>query len=445
MEAPESRVHVDYGMVNRIVLSMLEPPTRGWYMLFFIALGVTGIGAASWLCQSMPGVCQSGENIPVAWGLHITNFVFWIGIAHAGTLLSALLYLLRTRFRMPIFRIAEAMTVFALLTAVLFPLLHVGRPWSLHWLIPYPNERNLWPDFRSPFIWDLFAESAFFTVSAGFLALGLIPDLAAARDGAKTRFRRALYALTSVGWSGTDSQWKHLTAVYIVIAALLIPLAVSADSIVSWVFAVSIVPGWHSTIFPVHFASGAILSGVAMTITLSVPIRHFFHLELIIKHSHFEAMAKILMATSLIVAYSCLMDFYTALSWADNFEKTQFLHRPFGPYAAAFWIMLGCTFVVPLSLWLRRYRTNIAVLFAVSILVNVGMWFERFNTIAQSLSHDYLPSTWGYYSFSWSDLGITIGGFGWFSVWILLFVKFFPVVSGTEIKRAMPAPRRGNR
>ena len=442
MESAETRSRVDYSMVNRIVLGMLEPPGKGWYALFTIALIAVGIGAFSWTRQILIGLHEAGKSIPVAWGFYITNFVFWVGIAHSGTLISAVLYLFRAKFRMPIYRIAEAMTVFAVLTAGLFPLIHLGRMWFFYWLMPYPTQRMIWPNFRSPLLWDVFAVSTYLTVSATFFFVGLIPDIAAARDAATSKFRKALYSIASLGWSGNHEQWKHYTSAYLLFAGLATPLVVSVHSVVSWDFAMSIVPGWHSTIFPPYFVAGAIFSGVGMVLTLTIPLRKAFHLETLIRPVHFEGLSKLLLATSTIVFYSYACEFYIAWFGNNPFERAQFLYRVNGHYAVPFWIMIFCNCIAPLVLWVKSSRTNIPLLFVLSILVNIGMWFERFNIIAQSLSHDYLPSSWGLYHPSLVDFGITIGAFGWFSMWMLLFIKFFPAVSIAEIKEILPPPVR---
>ena len=433
---------VDYNRVNELVLNMLEPPRTGWWLLLITCLVCVGIGAYSWTRQILLGIGESGKSHPISWGAYITNFVFWVGIAHSGTLISAVLYLFRAKFRMPIYRLAEAMTVFAVLTAGLFPLIHLGRPWFFYWLMPYPNQRALWPNFRSPLLWDVFAVSTYLTVSATFFIVGLIPDIAAARDKAKTTFRKVLYSVTALGWSGNQSQWKHYSAAYLLFAAFATPLVVSVHSVVSWDFAMSIVPGWHATIFPPYFVAGAIFSGVAMVITLMIPLRAVFKLHDLVRDEHFEAMSKLIMFTSGIVTYAYVTEFYVA--WFSNnlFERYQFWFRPFGELALAFWIMTFCNCIAPLALWYKPLRTNIAFLFVLSIIINIGMWFERFNIIAQSLAREYLPYSWGGYNWSWVDAGITIGAFGWFGMWMTLFIKFFPAVAITEIKEIMPAPRR---
>jgi len=433
---------VDYNRVNELVLNMLEPPRTGWWLLLITCLVCVGIGAYSWTRQILLGIGESGKSHPISWGAYITNFVFWVGIAHSGTLISAVLYLFRAKFRMPIYRLAEAMTVFAVLTAGLFPLIHLGRPWFFYWLMPYPNQRALWPNFRSPLLWDVFAVSTYLTVSATFFIVGLIPDIAAARDKAKTTVRKILYSVTALGWSGNQNQWKHYSAAYLLFAAFATPLVVSVHSVVSWDFAMSIVPGWHATIFPPYFVAGAIFSGVAMVITLMIPLRAVFKLHDLVRDEHFEAMSKLIMFTSGIVTYAYVTEFYVA--WFSNnlFERYQFWFRPFGELALAFWIMTFCNCIAPLALWYKPLRTNIPFLFVLSIIINIGMWFERFNIIAQSLAREYLPYSWGGYNWSWVDAGITIGAFGWFGMWMTLFIKFFPAVAITEIKEIMPAPRR---
>ncbi|MBX7144485.1 MAG: polysulfide reductase NrfD [Oligoflexia bacterium] len=442
MNSHDSSNEVTYKEVNDTVLRMLEPPGAGWYVLLCACLACVGIGAASWTHQIMNGMGDAGKSHPIMWGAYITNFVFWVGIAHSGTLISAVLYLFRAHFRMSIYRLAEAMTVFAVLTAGLFPLIHLGRPWFFYWLMPYPNQRTLWPNFRSPLLWDVFAVSTYLTISATFFIVGLIPDIAAARDRAKTTFRKVLYTLTSLGWTGSNRNWKHYTAAYLFFAAFATPLVVSVHSVVSWDFAMSIVPGWHATIFPPYFVAGAIFSGVAMVITLAIPLRKAFGLERLITADNFDAMSKLILATSGIVSYAYATEFYMAWYSNNTFERYQFWFRPFGEMKVAFWGMVFCNCVAPQILWIKSMRTNIGVLFVLSLIINVGMWLERFNIILQSLARDYIPSAWGAYNFSWIDVGITIGAFGWFGMYMTLFIKFFPAVAITEIKEILPVPAR---
>ena len=433
---------VDYETVNRSVLRMLEPPKAGWFVLLGICLVCVGIGAASWTRQILVGIGESGKSHPISWGAYITNFVFWVGIAHSGTLISAVLYLFRAKFRMPIYRIAEAMTVFAVLTAGLFPLIHLGRPWFFYWLMPYPNQMALWPNFRSPLVWDVFAVSTYLTVSATFFFIGLIPDIAVARDRAATKLRKIIYSVGSLGWTGNHRQWKHYTAAYLFFAAFAAPLVVSVHSVVSWDFAMSIVPGWHATIFPPYFVAGAIFSGVGMVLTLIIPLRAVFKLDRLVTNFHFEGMSKLIMLTSGVVSYAYITEFYTAWFSNNPFERYQFWFRPFGEYALAFWIMTFCNCIFPLLLWFKPLRTNVPFLFVLSIFINIGMWFERFNIIVQSLAREYIPYAWGAYNFSWIDIGITVGAFGWFGMWMTLFIKFFPAVAIVEVKEILPAPRR---
>lgn len=433
---------VDYRRVNEIVLKMLAPPTFGWYVLLATCLFCVAIGAYSWTVQILVGIGMSGKSHPISWGAYITTFVFWVGIAHSGTLISAVLYLFRAKFRMPIYRLAEAMTVFAVLTAGLFPLIHLGRPWFFYWLMPYPNQRTLWPNFRSPLLWDVFAVSTYLTVSASFFIIGLIPDIAVARDQAKSLFRKVLYSVTSLGWTGNHKQWKHYTTAYLYFAAFATPLVVSVHSVVSWDFAMSIVPGWHATIFPPYFVAGAIFSGVAMVITLMIPLRSVFKLHDLVRPIHFDAMSKLIMFTSGVVSYSYVTEFYTAWFSNNPYERYQFWFRPFGHYWIAFWMMTLCNCIFPLALWYKPLRTNIPFLFVLSIFINIGMWFERFNIIVQSLSREFIPYAWGGYNFSWVDVGIVVGSFGWFGMWMTLFLKFFPSVAITEIKEILPVPSR---
>ncbi|RME60570.1 MAG: hydrogenase [Candidatus Dadabacteria bacterium] len=442
MEEKVKREEVDYKKVTDIVAATLEPPGVGWYILLFICVAAVGVGLYAWSRQMLYGMGQAGIDHPIMWGVYITNFVFWVGIAHSGTLISAVLYLFRARFRMAIYRVAEAMTVFAVMTAGLFPIIHVGRPWYAYWLLPYPTERTVWPNFRSPLLWDVFAVSTYFTVSAVFFFVGLIPDIASVRDRAKSLFRKLLYGITSLGWTGSHRQWRHYEPAYLIFAALATPLVVSVHSVVSWDFAMGNVPGWHATIFPPYFVAGAIFSGVAMVLTLIIPIRKVFKLEALITEEHFEAMSKLIMLTSGIVFYSYLTEFYTAW-WSNNpFERYQFWFRPFGDFKIAFWGMVFCNCIAPLSLWYGPCRRNIPFLFVLSIIINIGMWLERFNIIFNSLAREFVPAAWGNYNFSWVEFSITVASFGWFGMWMTLFVKFFPSVAIAEMKMVVPKPLR---
>ena len=353
--------------------------------------------------------------------------MFWVGIAHSGTLISAVLFLFRAKWRTAVARASEAMTVFAVMTAGLFPIIHIGRPWFFYWLIRYPNERDLWVNFRSPLIWDVFAISTYLTVSAMFLYLGLMPDIAAARDSVKD-WRRPIYHLLSFGWLGTDRQWRHYTALYGFFAALATPLVISVHSVVSWDFAMSILPGWHSTIFAPYFVAGAIFSGLAMVITLLVPMRRIFRLESYITVHHFENLAKLMLTTSLIVGYAYLTEFFIAWYSGSPFEQGTFFDRMFGQYWGYSWMMFSCNVILPLVLFSKAVRTNLKALFVISIFVN----------IVTSLSHDFDPANWaGVYQPTWVEAAITLGSFGLFFTLFLLFVKNFPAVSITEMKETM--------
>ncbi len=433
-----------YEDVNRDILKVLSRPGKGWWVLFSIAVAGVGLFLTSWFFQIYKGLGVTGLNAPVGWGVYITTFVFWVGIAHSGTLISAILFLFRAPWRQAIYRASEAMTVFAVMTAGLFPLIHVGRVWHAYWLVPYPNSRFLWPNFRSPLVWDVFAITTYFTVSAVFFYLGTIPDLAAARDHARG-LRKKFYQVTSLGWRGTDREWHHFSKAYIYLAALATPLVLSVHSVVSWDFAMAIVPGWHTTIFAPYFVAGAIFSGVALVITLAVPMRKFFGLEDYLTVKHFEAMAKLILLTSAIVLYAYVIEFFMAWYSGEPAERGSFWNRAFGHYWWATWIMLICNGFIPLILWFRRVRRSIAALFVISIFINIGMWFERFVIIVTSLSHEYEPWAWGLYRPSVVEMGILIGSFAWFGFWFLLFTRLLPPVAIAEMKEVVPPPLRRRR
>ena len=427
--------------VNRDVLKVLGRPGRGWWALLAVAIAGIGLLFGSWLIQVLQGIGVTGLTSPVGWGVYITSFVFWVGIAHSGTLISAILFLFRAPWRQSIYRAAEAMTVFAVMTAGLFPLIHMGRVWHGYWLIPYPNSRFLWPNFRSPLVWDVFAVTTYFTVSAVFFYLGTIPDLAAARDAA-TGLRKKLYKVISLGWRGTDREWHHFGKAYIFLAALATPLVLSVHSVVSWDFAVAIVPGWHATIFAPYFVAGAIFSGVAMVITLTVPLRKAFGLEAYLTNKHYDAMAKLCLFTSMIVLYAYISEFFMAWYSGEEVERAAFWARLFGQYWWAAWIMLVCNGMVPVMLWFKRVRYSIPALFAISIFINIGMWFERYVIIVTSLHHEYEPFAWGVYRPSLVEMGIALGSFAWFGFWFLLFTRLLPPVAIAELKEVLPTPMR---
>jgi molybdopterin-containing oxidoreductase family membrane subunit len=415
------------------VLRAMKKPS----LMYWVALGISSLcfllGLALWAYQIKTGLGVAGITHPVGWGVYITNFVFWVGIAHSGTLISAVLFLLRARFRSSFNRSAEAMTVFALMTAGLFPLIHLGRTWKFYWLIPYPNQRLLWVNFKSPLIWDVFAVGTYMTVSMVFFYVGMVPDLAVVRRYARG-IKKNIYSVLSLGWMGSSNQWNHYNKLYLFLAAFATPLVVSVPSVVSWDFAMSIVPGWHTTIFAPYFVAGAIFSGTAMVITLVVPMRKMIPLDKYITEDHFENLGKILLLTSLIVTYSYIIETGIALYSGNVFDIEVFRYRAFGDYKVLYWLMIFCNSVLPLTMFVKRLRRNIPFLFIVSIMVNVGMWFERFVIIVTSLARDYNPYAWGTYRPSFVEIGITIGSFGLFFTLYLIFVKVLPVLSITELK-----------
>ncbi|MBR9988923.1 MAG: polysulfide reductase NrfD [Gemmatimonadetes bacterium] len=440
-----SETHPDvseYGEVNRDVLSLLGKPGRSYYILLAIVLVVLAIGAFAWFTQVVLGIGMSGLITPVSWGAYITTFVFWVGIAHSGTLISAVLFLFRARWRQSIYRAAEAMTVFAVMTAGLFPIIHLGRPWVFYYLLPYPSQRQIWPNFRSPLLWDVFAVGTYLTVSATFFLLGMIPDIAAARDGTTVPWRKKLYTVMSFGWRGTANEWRHFSKAYLYLAALATPLVLSVHSVVSWDFAMSIVPGWHTTIFAPYFVAGAIFSGLAMVITIIVPIRKIFKLEAYFTPRHFDAMAKMVLVTGMVVFYAYLTEFFMAWYSFETPEREIFVWRLTGDYWWATWIMLTCNGIIPMLLWSRKVRVSIPALFTITIFVNIGMWFERFVIIVTSLAHEYEPWQWRNYQPSWVEMAIVAGSFAWFAMWFLLFLRVLPAVSIAELKEVLPAPLR---
>ena len=415
------------------VLATQRRPSALHVLLILLAASLAAVGGYSWSLFIRFGMGYTGLNRPVGWALDITNFVFWVGIGHAGTLLSAILFLFRARFRTAVYRAAEIMTVFAVMTAGLIVITHLGRPWLAYWLFPYPNQRHLWINFRSPLIWDVFAVCTYLTVSSIFLVVGIVPDAASLRD-ASTGLRRRFYALLAFGWRGTDDEWRHYTRAYGLFATLASPLVVSVHSVVSWDFAVSQVPGWHSTVFPPYFVAGAIFSGVAMVLTLLIPMRRVLNVEDLITPRHFDMLARLLMFTSLIVSYSYALEFVLAWKAPPSAERATLLYRATGPYAPFFWTMVACNCVFPLFLFSKRVRATNAALLVISVLVNVGMWLERFNIITTSLSHDRLPFVERVFHPRLADWGITLGGFGFFFFFFLLAIRFLPAVSIAEMK-----------
>lgn len=422
--------------IDNIVLDTLSPPPRiYWGIVSALFLGAF-FGLCCWIYQIYVGIGVGGQNNPVAWGTYLINFVFWVGIAHSGTLISAILYLFRAGWRNPIARAAETMTVFAVCTAGLFPLIHLGRVWLVYYMLPYPNQRNLWPNFTSPLMFDVVAISTYLTVSALFWYTGMIPDLATIRDRAEG-FRKKIYTLLSFGWTGKFEQWRHYIRGYLFFAALATPLVISVHSVVSWDFGLGIVPGWHSTIFAPYFVAGAIHSGLAMVLTLMIPLRSLFRYEEIITIEVLENVAKTIILTGFIVGYAYAFEIFIAWYSFNPVEQEAFRWRIFGDYSLEFWIMTLCNCVAPLFFFFKKVRTRLRWLLVISILVNVGMWYERFVIIIGGPAHDFIPHAWGLYSPSFIELGIMFGTFCMFFLLFILFVKHMPSVSMTEMKEAL--------
>jgi molybdopterin-containing oxidoreductase family membrane subunit len=415
-------------------------PTKLWWFAFLPSLLLLGVFLATLTVIVTTGIGVTGINHPVGWGVFIVNFVFWIGIGHAGTLISAILYLFRQKWRTAINRSAEAMTIFAVMVAGIFPLMHTGRPWFAYWLFPLPNGRGpLWINFNSPLVWDVFAVSTYATISIVFWYIGLIPDIASIRDRAKHPLRKKLYGLLSLGWTGSNRAWRHYESAYLMLAGLATPLVLSVHTIVSFDFAVSLEPGWHENIFPPYFVAGAIFSGFAMVLSLVIIMREVFKLRDYITLNHIELMCKIVLVTSFMVGIAYTTEFVMAYYSAFWPERYHFMNRMFGHYWWAALLMYGNNVLVPQILWFKSMRRNLAVVFVVAALVNVGMWFERYVIVTTVLHRDFLPSAWGVYEFKWADWGLTIGSFGMFMTLFLLFCRFLPTVSIAEIKGVMDA------
>jgi len=418
--------------ISSLVLN--QPLSRGWILGFgfFFTLLMVLFAALTYLLVTGIGVW--GNNVPVGWAFDITNFVWWVGIGHAGTLISAILLLFRQKWRTSINRFAEAMTLFAVACAALFPAIHVGRPWFVYWFIPYPNTMAMWPQFRSPLVWDFFAISTYGSVSLLFWYVGLIPDLATLRDRAKNRALQYIYGLLAMGWRNSAKHWHRYETLYLILAGLATPLVVSVHTIVSFDFAAGIIPGWHSTIFPPYFVIGAIYSGFAMVLTIAIPLRRFYHLEDFITMNHIENMAKILLVTGSIVAYSYLLEVFMGWYSGNPYELFLVTNRAFGNYGYLYWALLFCNVIAPQTLWLRKVRTTIPILFVVALIVNVGMWLERFIIIAVSLTKDFLVSSWHNYTPTVTDFATYIGTIGLFFSLMFLFIRVLPVISIFEMR-----------
>ncbi len=425
-----------YGSVtDKISFIVLSAPTPlSWWLLLGIALAMFSLFAVTTWHLLATGIGIWGTNVPVAWAFPIVNFVWWIGIGHAGTLISAILLLLKQHWRTSINRFAEAMTLFAVTCAGMFPLLHLGRAWLFYWLLPYPNTMDLWPQFRSPLVWDVFAVLTYFTVSLVFWYAGLIPDFGTLRDRARSRRAAMIYGALAMGWRGSATHWQRYEMAYLLLAGLATPLVISVHSIVGMDFAVAIVPGWHSTIFPPYFVGGAILSGFAMVTTLSIPLRYVYGLHGLVTTRHLANMAKIMLVTSFVVGYGYLMEVFNAFYSGNRYELYVTLNRAFGPYAWTYWCLLACNIGAPQIFWWRRARENVYVLFVVSLVVQLGMWLERFVIVVTSLHRDYLPSSWRMYYPTFWDFTEFIGSIGLFLVLFLLFLRFLPMISIAELR-----------
>ena len=437
----EARADNPFAKITETVIRIVETPKppRAWYMALTISLCWVACFLAAVSHLVWNGIGIWGNNNPVGWAWDIVNFVFWVGIGHAGTLISAILFLLRQQWRTVINRAAEAMTIFAVICALMFPALHIGRPWLPYWMLPIPNQMDMWPQFRSPLDWDVFAVSTYFTVSLVFWFMGLVPDLASIRDRADTTGRRVIYGILALGWRGSARQWHRYERAYLILAALSTPLVLSVHSVVSFDFATAQLPGWHTTIFPPYFVAGAIFSGFAMVNTLLIPARQFFGLKGLIEMRHLEQMNKIILATGTMVGYAYAMEFFIAWYGASPYEQFTFINRAFGPYAWAYWTMVSCNVIFPQLFWFRKVRTNIGAMMVICVLVNVGMWFERFVIIATSLARDFLPSAWGYYVPTKWDFITFLGTFGIFFTLFLLFCRFLPMIATAEVKAIHPA------
>jgi molybdopterin-containing oxidoreductase family membrane subunit len=423
----------DADLARTLVRPVLEPPRWLGHAILAAAAG-TFVLVLAITYTVTTGIGVWGNNIPVAWAFAITNFVWWIGIGHAGTFISAFLLLLEQSWRTSINRLAEAMTLFAVVQAGLFPLLHLGRPWFFYWLVPYPPTMRTWPQFRSSLPWDVAAVTTYFTVSLLFWYLGMVPDLALVRDHAPGVARRRIYGVLALGWRGSSAAWSRYRVAYGLLAGLATPLVVSVHSVVSTDFAIANLPGWHSLLFPPYFVAGALYSGFAMVLTLMLPVRRLYRLEGVITPKHLDVLGKMMLLTGWIVAYAYLTEIFIAWLGGDRYEMWTHLHaRPFGPFAAAYWTVVVCNALVPQALWFRRVRVNAGLLFAITILAQIGMWTERFMLIVTAESQDFLPSSWGMYWPSIVDWSLLFGTIAFFLLLFLLFLRFLPFVPITEL------------
>jgi Ni/Fe-hydrogenase subunit HybB-like protein len=428
-----------FGWISDRVSAITEGKTPKWWWAAFIpSFLLLGLLGAMLFYQITTGVGVWGNHHPTMWGWDIINFVWWIGIGHAGTLISAILFLMRQRWRTAVNRAAEAMTIFAVMCAGIYPAVHVGRIWFDWWLFPIPTYQGIWPQFRSPLMWDVFAVSTYFTVSLLFWYVGLIPDLAMMRDRAKTKIKQFAYGLFALGWTGSNRHWSNYEKAYLILAGLSTPLVLSVHSIVSLDFAVSQLPGWHTTIFPPYFVAGAVFSGFGMVLTLLIPLRSMCRLEDIITMRHIDVMCKVTLATGCIVSYAYIMEFVIAWYSGAPFEQFHFMNRALGPMWWGWVMMMGCNMIVPQLFWFKKVRQNLVLVFILSILVNIGMWFERFVIVVVGLYREFLPSNWDYYKPSWVDICTYLGTFGLFFTMFLLFMRFLPMIAVSEVKGVTP-------
>jgi molybdopterin-containing oxidoreductase family membrane subunit len=432
--------HHEFGTVTTEILRANEAkkPPMAWYIAFVISFSLMSFLGLLVVYLVVTGVGVWGNNNPVMWGFPIVNFVFWVGIGHAGTLISAILFLFRQKWRTSINRFAEAMTIFAVICAGLFPGIHIGRVWLAYWLFPIPNQMDLWPQFRSPLLWDVFAVGTYFTVSLLFWYVGMIPDLATLRDRATNQVKAIAYGFFALGWRGSMRHWHRYERAYLLLAALATPLVLSVHSVVSIDFAVAQLPGWHTTIFPPYFVAGAIFSGFAMVLSLAIPARELWGLKNFITMRHIENMCKIVLLTGSMVGYAYAMEFFMAWYSGEVYESFAFINRAFGQYAWAYWIMVSCNVICPQLFWFKAVRRNVWVIFIITLFVNLGMWFERFVITVTSLANDFLPSSWGWFQPTWVDVMTFVGSFGLFMTLFLLFIRFLPVLAVSEIKGVMP-------
>ena len=445
IRAPQISGNKSLSDVTKDVCDIMErKPQKFWWFGISLALSALTLGIISISYQISTGIGTWGLNKTVGWAFDITNFVFWVGIGHAGTLISAILFLFRQKWRTSINRSAEAMTIFAVMCAGIFPIIHMGRPWLAFWMFPYPNGRGpLWINFRSPLAWDVFAIGTYFIISAVFWYYGLVPDLATVRDRSTNKFKKKIFSILSLGWNGSFKVWHRYETVYALLAGLATPLVISVHTVVSFDFATSSIPGWHTTTFPPYFVAGAVFSGFAMVLTLMIIARKTLSLEDYITLNHIENMTKVIIVTGGIVTLSYATEFFMAWYSGNGYEQFVFLNRALGPFSWAYWIMVGCNLITPQFFWFKRIRRNVVIVFILSIFVNIGMWFERFVIIVTSLHRDFLPSSWSSYTPTWVEIGTLIGSFGLFFTLFLLFIRVLPMISMGEVKSVLHYRGRG--